>query len=411
MERKDALAGVRVVDFSWIVAGPQATRILADFGAEVIRIENSQTIDTIRNAPPFADDEPGINRSGFWNNLNRSKLSITLNVRHPRGMELIKQLISISDVVIENFSSRVMENWGLPYEEMKRLKEDIIYVSVSGFGHSGRNRDYTTWGPTAQALSGLTFSSGLPGAAPAGWGYSYMDHTAGYSAAIAVISALHFRKRTGKGQYIDMSQVEAGIVLNGANILDYTVNGRRTRRPDFPPGNRSIHPAVAPHNTYRCRGEDQWCVISVFSDDEWEALCWAMGEPDWCQDEKFATMTGRVKNQDELDANIEEWTHRLDKREVMALLQSAGIAAGAVQTSLDRVENDPQIEEREFLPEMDHPEAGRYKYEGIPVKLSRTPGYLRNGGPLLGEHNNYVYGDLLGLSESEINELVQEGII
>ena len=411
MEQPQALAGVRVVDFSWIVAGPTCSRILADFGAEVIRVEFDQSLDSIRSAPPFANGESGINRSGFFNNLNRNKLGITLNVMHPRGWELLHRLISISDVLVENFSSRVLERWGLSYQEQCQIRPDIVYLSLSGFGHSGRHRDYTTWGPTAQALSGLTFMSGLPGHEPAGWGYSYMDHTAGFYGAMSVLMALHYRNRTGQGQSIDLSQTEAGIVITGPAILDYTVNGRPYRRQGNPPGNRSTHPDVAPHNTYRCRGEDSWCVISVFNEQQWQALCQAIGNPSWSKDLKFATNAERVKNQDELDKNIEAWTLQCIPVEVMTILQGVGVPAGAVQTNEDKVERDPQLRAREFFPEIDHPEMGRHKFEGIPVKMSRTPWQPRRAAPMVGQHNQYVYQEVLGLADEEIAELVEEGVI
>ena len=245
---RHALEGTRVVDFSWIVAGPTCTRILADFGAEVIRIEYEQTLDYSRNIPPVIEGASP-NMSGTFNNLNRNKLSATLNVMHPKGMGLLHDLIAVSDVVVENYSSSVLERWGLDYESQRRIRPDIIYLSLSGFGHSGPDKSYTTWGPTAQALSGLTMMSGLPGHEPAGWGFSYMDHTAGYYGAMACALAIHHRHRTGEGQWIDLSQVEAGIVLEGTAVLDKTVNGRPYLDGSTPPGNRSPHPAVAPHNT------------------------------------------------------------------------------------------------------------------------------------------------------------------
>ncbi|MGH2610175.1 MAG: CaiB/BaiF CoA transferase family protein, partial [Tepidiformaceae bacterium] len=214
------LTGVRVCDLTWIIAGPTATRVLADFGAEVIRVEHGQAVDAIRLGRPIVGDSPTLNNSGFFNYFNRNKKSILLNARHPMGMDLLKRLIAESDVVVENFSSGIMESWGLDYPQLKEIREDIIYCSISGFGHSGRDKAFTTWGPTAQALSGLTFMSGLPGKPPAGWGYSYMDHTAGYYGAIAIMAALHHRNLTGEGQHIDISQVEAGIILGGPAVLD-----------------------------------------------------------------------------------------------------------------------------------------------------------------------------------------------
>ena len=411
MERKDVLEGVRVVDFTWIVAGPQGTRILADFGAEVIKIENEQTLDSVRLGAPMAGGEKGVNRAALWNYFNRSKKSVTLNVRHPRGLELVKKLISISDVVVENFGSRVLESWGLDYEEMCRLRPDVVYLSCSGFGHSGPLRDYSTWGPTSQALSGLTLMSGLPGHPPAGFGYSYMDHTAGYYAAMAILMALHYRNRTGQGQYIDLSQTEAGIACTGPAVLDFSVNGRRYRRPDYPVGNRSLHPAVAPHNTYRCKGEDRWCVITIFNEQEWRAFCEAIGSPSWTHDSRFATNSRRVENQDELDCHIEEWTRDRTPEEVFIILQKAGVTAGAVQNARDRVEYDPQLRARDFFPTVDNPEFGPHKVDGVPTHLSRSPGYVHSHAPLLGQDNEYVFGELLGCSPEELDELKAEGVI
>ena len=411
MERAGPLTGIRVLDFSWIVAGPQATRILGDFGAEVIRVEYEGRIDSIRMGNPAPGTAPGsVNASGTFNNLNRSKLSMTLNVVHPLGLEVAKRLIAVSDVVIENYRVHVLESWGLTYEEMCKIKPDIIYVSLSGFGHTGRNKEYSTWGPTAQALSGLTYMSGLPGVPSAGWGYSYMDHTAGYYGAAAIMMALHHRQRTGEGQYIDISQVECGMVLAGPEVLDYTVNGRPYRRPGNPPGNRSNHPATAPHNTYRCAGEDRWIAISVFTEEQWAALCRAMGDPHWCREERFASALARVEHQEELDRLIEDWTMQQNPRELTHRLQSFGIPAGMVQNARDKVDDDPQLAARAFYPELDHAELGRKKFEGLPIHLSRSPGAPYQAAPLLGEHTDYVLREILRLSDQEIAELAENAV-
>ncbi|MES4793205.1 MAG: hypothetical protein C4321_09735, partial [Chloroflexota bacterium] len=266
------LAGIRVCDLTWVIAGPTATRVLADFGAEVIRVEHAQAVDPIRLGRPIAGDKPTLNNSGFFNYFNRNKRSVLLNVRHPLGMEVLHRLIRVSDVVIENFSSGVLESWGLDYEAQRAINPGVIYCSISGFGHTGRDRHFTTWGPTAQALSGLTLMSGLPGKPPSGWGYSYLDHTAGYYAAIAVMMALHHRNVTGEGQAIDIAQVETGMVLTGPAVLDFEVNGRSWLREGMPPGNRSWEPRIAPHNTYRCAGDDRWVAIAAWTDEEAERL-------------------------------------------------------------------------------------------------------------------------------------------
>ncbi|HEX2172333.1 MAG TPA: CoA transferase [Dehalococcoidia bacterium] len=412
----DVLAGIRVVDFSWIVAGPTATRILGNFGAEVIRIEHPTDYEMIRLWPSHPGDQVGPNSSQFFNNLNADKLGATLNVRHPKGMELLRRLIAKSDVVLENFSSRVLENWGLGYEELKKLRPDIIYVSMAGMGHSGRSRDYNTWGPSVQALSGLTHLSGLPDAAPAGWGYSYMDHSGGYFAAMAVLLAIRQRRKSGLGQWVDLAQVESAIALTGPAILDYQVNGRSSRRPGYPPGNHADRPAVAPHNTYRCQGRDEagqgvWIAIQVDTDDQWAALCTEMDRVDLIADPRFATNRARLAHEAELDAIIADWTADKERYHLMRRLQAAKVPAGVVQTAADRVERDPQLRARQLYKELDHAEMGRLALEDLPVRLSRTPGRVRRAAPLHGEHNEYIYREILGLSDEEFAECLADGVI
>ncbi|MDE2860753.1 MAG: CoA transferase [Chloroflexota bacterium] len=415
------LEGIRVLDFTHIVAGPQCTRILGDLGAQVIKVEQGQAMDVTRSAALGGiGGIPGVNRSGMFEYFNRNKLSITINALLPAGLDLIKKLVAVSDVVIENFSSRVLERWGLSYEEQCELKPDIIYVSVTGFGHIGRLRDYSTWGPTAQALSGLTFMSGLPGERPAGWGYSFLDHTAGYNAAIATLMAIHHRNRTGEGQWLDVSQVESGMVLTGPAVLDYTANGRPYRRPGNPTGNRSANPRVAPHNAYRCAGDDEivageprqrWCVISIFTEEDWQKFCKAIGSPEWTADPKFATNVDRVANEDELDRLIEEWTIDKMPHEVMHRLQAAGVAAGAVQTNEDKVVRDPQLRSREFIQKVPHREVeDSFETDSLPFKFSHTEHRIRQASPPLGSDTQFILTEVLGLSEGEITELAEQAV-
>jgi crotonobetainyl-CoA:carnitine CoA-transferase CaiB-like acyl-CoA transferase len=238
-----------------------------------------------------------------------------------------------------------------------------------------------------------------------------MDHTGGFYGALACMNALHHRNRTGEGQWVDLSQVEVGMALTGTAILDKTVNGRDFRRLGNPPGNRAPNYKVAPHNTYRCKGEDRWCVITVFDDAEWSAFVEAIGAPEWTSDERFATNEGRYQNQDELDRLIETWTTQHTPHEVFYALQAAGVAAGAVQTPKEKIEDDPQLRHRKFLPEVEHPELGVSKYEGQPMRLSRSPWELRRSSPLFGEHSQHIFGELLGVPEEEITDLMVEGAI
>ena len=404
------LEGVRVVDLTWIIAGPVATRFLADFGAEVVKIEHEQAVDPIRLGRPLAGDHPTLNNSGFFNYINRNKRSVLLNARHPLGMELLHRLIAVSDVVIENFSAGTLASWGLDYPQLRELREDIVYCSISGFGHTGRDREHTTWGPTAQALSGLTLTSGLPGKPPAGWGYSFMDHTAGYSAAIAILMALYHRARTGEGQHIDLSQVEAGTVLNGPAVLDRSVNGRSWRREGLPPGNRAWEPAVAPHNTYPCAGDDRWIAIAVTGEGEWAALARAMDEPAWTREARFATNAARLANEDALDEHIAAWTATQEDYALMALLQAACVRAAVCQKPGDRVERDPQLAARGWWRTLPHAELGESLHDGVTPRLSATPGALRTAAPLIGADTRAVFTEALGLSEAELDGFAEAGV-
>jgi crotonobetainyl-CoA:carnitine CoA-transferase CaiB-like acyl-CoA transferase len=346
--------------------------------------------------------------------LHVNKRAITINVRTPKGMELIQRLISVSDIVIENFSSRVMQSWGLSYDEMKKLNPAIIYVSMAGLGHTGRNHAYTTMGPSAQALSGLTYLSGLPGEPPAGWGWSYLDDTGGMYGAMTALTALRHRDATGQGQHVDLSQTAVGVTLNGSAILDGAVNGRPSRREGYPPGNRTVWPGAptvnnyrgptaVPHNAYRTRGDghNDWCVIACYSDDEWSALVRLMGDPDWATDARLNSLSERIANQQALDDGVEAWTVTMDKYELTAACQAAGVRAMPVQSSEDRVEHDPQLRDRGMYTQIDHPVVGNRKVQNAPFEFSKSTADIRGPAPLIGQHTVDVMVDLLGLSREE----------
>jgi crotonobetainyl-CoA:carnitine CoA-transferase CaiB-like acyl-CoA transferase len=383
-ERNAALANLRVVDFTWVLAGPYATRILADYGAEVIKIQ------------PVADWGDG-NISGYFNTWNRNKLSLSLNLNKPQGIKIIKRLIQLSDVVIENFSPRVMRNWGLDYATLVEIKPDLIMLSMSGLGQTGIWKDRIAFGATIHAFSGLTATTTFPGQPPMGLGYSYADHVAGLVATLSILEALEYRRRTGQGQYIDLSELEAVASLLGVAILDYTVNHRITS----PVGNRPCYLAAAPHSIYRCRGEDRWCTLAVFNDTQWEAFCDVLGNPLWTKEERFATLSSRLDNLEELDRLVERWTLEHTPEEVMASLQQVGIACGVVQDA-SALSRDPQLKARGFFVEADHPIMGKTSFDGSPIKLSATPAQLSRAAPLLGQDNEYVLAELLGMSEEEV---------
>ena len=404
------LSGIRVVDLTWIVAGPQTTRIFADLGAEVIKVEYKESPDYIRGAPPFADNISGVNRSGFFNNLNRNKHSLSLNVMHPDGMDVLKNLIGVSDILIENFSSKVLDKWGLNYEEQIKIKPDIIYLSLSGFGHSGSKQDYTTWGPTAQALSGLTYMSGSPNEYPAGWGYSFLDHTAGYYGAIALLLALHHRNNSGEGQSVDISQVETGMALTGTYLLDYFVNGRKYKREGNPPGNRARFDIVAPHNIYRCYGEDRWISIVVSNDIEWSIFCKVINRIDLLENNLFSTNTLRITNQDVLDQEISESLRNWNADELMHLLQTKGVSAGLVQNARDRVDNDIQLQDRNYFQEIEHPEIGTYKFDGFPAKFNEIGHHMKRSSPIIGQDSKSIISGLLGYKQEDIDRMESEDV-
>lgn len=392
-----ALGGVRILDFTWVVAGPVATRILADQGAEIIKIERRDTLDL------------GTRRGGFSGNLHRGKQSTVVNMADPRGVALAKRLAAVSDVVIDNFSARVMRNWGLDYAGLKQLKPDVIAVSMSGFGHTGPHKDYVSYGPTLQALSGYTLQMRHPGSKPAGWGYSYADMTGGYSGALAVLAALWHRKRTGQGQFVDLSQFEAISSLVGPGLLDLLNRDTVSQ----PVGNRSQEAPAAPHGVYRCRGEDRWCAIAVFSNEEWRSLCRVMGNPTWSAQPRFAGLAERLQHREDLDRSVETWTRRLAPEDVAARLQATGVAASVVANGED-LDRDPQLRAREYwarLPAKQEDGRTDVVLDGPPFKLSRTPGYVAAPGPLLGEQTDDVLHRVLGLSTQQVADLKADRVV
>lgn len=386
------LHNIRVLDFSWVLAGPYATRLLADFGAEVLKVQ-----------PLMAEAEDRFSQ-GYYNTWNRNKLGITLNLDKLEGVGIAKKLVKISDVVVENFSPRVMANWGLDFDKMKIIKPDIIFLSLSTMGHSGPWKDYTGFGPTVQAFSGITYLTAYPGQPPSGIGYSYADHVAGLYASLALMSALEYRFKTGKGQYIDLSQTEAMSSLLGDTIINYTLKSRAAQ----PEGNSSLQ--SAPHGVYPCLGEDRWCAIAVKTDEEWEGFKRATGNPSWMREERFATLSGRLKNTEALDSLVQEWTKKHSPEELMALLQKEGVPAGVVRNAAD-LANDPQLKDRGFFVELEHPVMGKTITDATPVRLSESPAKYRWAAPVKGQNNDYVYRNLLGLNDDDLERLRRENVI
>jgi crotonobetainyl-CoA:carnitine CoA-transferase CaiB-like acyl-CoA transferase len=395
----EPLAGVRVLDFSWVVAGPAATRILASLGAEVIKVE--------RKVPGFIEPR----RVGLHGDLNANKLSVAINMAHPRGVELARPLAAKSDIIIDNFSARVMRQWGMDYASLLEIKPDIICISMSGFGRGGPRTNYVSYGPTLQALSGFTLLMAEESGEPAGFGYSYADMAVGYTGALAALVALWDRRRTGRGQFIDLSQFEATVSVIGPALLDISINGRAQQPCDY----RPQEGPAGPHGVYRCACEgdddDRWVAISVRSQAQWERFTEAIGSPAWSRDPRFSTLYMRMRNRAELDANISGFTRGRRAEDVMSLLQAAGIPAGLVSNGKDLCARDPQLKARGFWRELSLSEGGATRVTGVPFKLAGESGVARACAPEIGENNDYVLGTLLGLGRAEREELIAEGAI
>ena len=398
-----ALEGIRVVDFTWVWAGPYCTKQLADMGAEVIKIETATRADEVRRGPPHKDGVPGLNRNATFNFFNRNKLSYTINLKSPDGLELVKELVATSDVVVNNFTPRVLPALGLDYATLRAVRPDIIMVSLTGFGSSGPNKDFVSYAEHSSNFAGLTSISGMP-ERPMGDMSALSDHTVGLMGAFALLSALHHRAKTGEGQSIQLSQVESMIACIPQGIMEYSLNQTNPKRK----GNRDD--IMAPHGVYACQGEDQWVSIVVATDQEWEAMAKAMGHPEWSQDERFADALQRWSNQDILDQLIQDWTERYTHYEVMHTLQAVGVAAAATLTTAELME-DPHLKARGFFVETDHPEVGPHKLTGPSWKMSDTPGRIRRSGPLLGQDNEYVFCQLLGRSSEEFDDLTRRGVL
>jgi crotonobetainyl-CoA:carnitine CoA-transferase CaiB-like acyl-CoA transferase len=392
------LTGIRVLDFTWVVAGPVATRILADYGAEVIKLE--------RKPGP-----PGERQRGLQGDLHRNKLSIAVNMANPRGIEIAQRMAAKSDLVMDNFSARVMRGWGMDYASLSSIKPDIICISMSGLGHVGPRASYVSYGPTLQALSGFTLVMTEETGEPAGYGYSYADMAGGYSGALAALIALWHRRQTGRGQFIDLSQFEALVSLVGPAMLDISVNGRV----QSPPGYLSQEKAAAPHGVYKCLplsdDDDRWLAISVRTQPEWERFVEAIGSPGWAHSPQFRTLFMRLRKREQLDAYVGSWTITQTAEGAMALLQRAGIAAGVVSNGADICVHDPQLQARNFWGSVTLADGSRTNVTGVPIKMSATPGSLRTPSPLIGSSNDYVLGELLGYGIAERQQLIAAGAV
>ncbi len=398
-----ALGGLKVADFSWFISGPLTAKFLGDCGAEVVHIESGTSPDNMRSTIPMRDNVPGINRSAAFARYNSSKYGLSLNLKQPNGVDMAKKIVAWADVVVENFSSGTMERLGLGYEDLKKARADIIMVSLPMFGHTGPWARHPGLGSQLTDLIGFGNVTGWPDREPNSPPGAYTDFITPYFAVCAIMATLDYRRRTGRGQYIEISQYEAGIHFLTPVIMDWFVHGRQPNRV----GNRCR--GVAPYGVYRCRGHERWCAIAVFTEGEWRSLCGVIEKPSLAEDPRFATGLARVENCEQLDGLIEEWTGNRSAEEVMSLMQEAGVAAGAVLNGRDLGE-DAHLNARGFYKELVHPEIGHHRYLLPPFRLSKTPGEPKMAAPCLGQHNEYVCKRILGMSDEEFVQLLNEGV-
>jgi crotonobetainyl-CoA:carnitine CoA-transferase CaiB-like acyl-CoA transferase len=402
--RELPLKGLKVADFCWAYVGPITTKLLADMGARVIKIEGRSRPDVERVAvPPFKDNVTGFNRDGHFNAVNTSKMSVALNLATPRGVDVALRLAAWADVVIDNFAGGAMRRMGLSYERIREVNPGVIMMSSAMLGQNGPHMALRGFGQHLTALTGFNQVAGYPDRGPSFLGY-YTDFISPHINQLALLAALDHRRRIGSGMYMDACQIESCLHFMSPVLMDYLVNGRIAGRL----GNR--HPEAAPHGVYRCDGEDRWCAISVMDSDEWRAFCEAIERDDLVGDPRFDSLEARKQNEDELDRVVEAWTSRYSAEDVMSILQQRGVAAGVARTGQDLYERDPQLKAHGFYRALDHPEVGEYRAVGPAFTMSAAAADLRRA-PLLGEHNEYALKEILRMSDDDIAQLVIEGIL
>jgi crotonobetainyl-CoA:carnitine CoA-transferase CaiB-like acyl-CoA transferase len=398
------LHGIRVLDLTMAWAGPYGTRLLADMGAEVIKIEAVNNWDVLRALNGQRPDVERVwDKSPYFNAINRNKYGIALDLSNPRGRNLFLRLAAISDVVIDNFRAEVMDKLGLDYEALSEANDQIIVLTMPGHGKTGPERDFVTYGTTIEALSGLAHLSGYEGGPPHKTGIAYPDPLAGVGAAAAVALALWDRRRTGRGQYIELAQRENMISVIGEFIVAFSLNGRE------PPRRGNRHSSMAPHGCYPCAGEDEWITIACEDDAQFAALCSVLDRAELAGEPRFADVVSRFRNQGALDEVIASWTREQTKGTAADALQGAGVPAMPV-LSVPEVYEDPQLRERDFFETVSHAIAGVWNIEGPHWRMSESPAHIRLPAPSFGEHNNHVFRELLALSDEDIRRIEAEGI-
>ena len=397
--------GILVIDFSWAAAAPIVTKFLAEHGATVIKIESPQPeyMDIVRTVPPYVNDKPDRENSGLFLRVSTNKLGTTINMSHPKGRELVRKLIGKADILVENFRGRVLEKWGLSYPEIREINPDIIALSSTNLGQTGPYNWMGGLGILLTGYAGFHCLTGWKDRDPTPLLGAYTDYVSPLLATAALIAALDYRRRTGMGQYIDVSQLECALQFLAPAVLDYSLNNREWERM----GNRSF--SACPHGVFRCKGDDRWCVIAVRNEEEWKKFKYALGNPPWANEKKFASFAKRKQNEGILEKLIEEYTIHYTDREIFHLLQSHRVPAGMTQNSRDLFE-DPQLKFREFYKQLDHPKVGRHVVLKEPFILSESPSALDRAAPCLGQHNELVFKEIMGLSDDEYRQLKSVGV-
>jgi benzylsuccinate CoA-transferase BbsF subunit len=396
------LEGYRVIDFGWAAAAPRATCLLADMGAEVIKVETHRRLDPVRFGPDNTERDP--EKDPLFHSINRNKLGILLDLTTPEGKSLIQDLIKKSDVVVENFSPGVMKRLSLDYEQLKKLKSDIIMVSFPGVGSEGPLSMVVTYGPSLAALAGLDGLIGYEGERVLGMQQAYADINSALFGAFAIQVALFHRERFHEGQYIEVAQIESLLSTMPEPVMEFSFNGRNLKTI----GNLDRKMAV--HNNYPCKGEDKWVSIAILTDEEWGNFCRAIGSPPWTLQNEFADSYKRRQHREKLDQHIGQWTKTKTPYEIMELLQSVDVAAAPCADTEDRF-TDPHFQFRQNIVNIEHPATGLDFIPNVVCKLSETPGTIRRPAPMLGEHNEYVFGEILGLPQDTIQSYIDKKIL
>ena len=401
---KQIFEGLKMVDFSWAAAGPQVSRELAEHGASVIVIENHRHLSPLRTFAPFKDAQPGIDRSAFYAEYNTNKRSVALDITKPRGREITLALVKWADIVAESMTPGTMARLGLDYESCLKVNPGVIYLSTSMQGASGPHHLFKGVGHHINAVSGYSATTGWPDSDPTMIFSAYSDFIAPWYSLIAITGALLRRRRTGQGMFIEQSQMESGVSFVAPHLLDCAVNGRHLGRR----GNRDSH--MCPHGVYPCRGADRWVAIAVEDEMQWQWFCNVIGNPAWTADPRFSTVLGRKRNEGELDRLVGEWTGAFTPEQVMAMMQESGVPAGVVQTCEDLL-SDPQMRHRRHHRALQHPVIGEHSYHAPAYILSKTPCDINRPAPTLGQDNDYVYKEVLGLTDNDIADMLAEGVI